>query len=81
MTMERRRELLNNMSEYLDNRNVDFEAVGAGEGIAEEEAFNACLGYIVELVGNDGDVHFFEDTLGFTREELLAEGMDWVYEE
>jgi hypothetical protein len=42
--------------------------------------YDECLGYIVELVGCDGNKHFFEDVLGFTKEELIDEGMEWVYE-
>lgn len=81
MTNERMRELLNNMEEYLVNysKDIDFEKIGVSKEIELSESFNNCLGYIVELVGNVGDEFFFEKVLGFTKEELLAEGMDWIY--
>ena len=81
MTNERKQELLNNMEEYLVNysNDIDFEEIGASEETELDVAYNNCLGYIVELVGNDGDKHFFEDVLGFTKEELFNEGMEWVY--
>ena len=82
MTEKRKQKLLNNMEEYLVNysSDIDFEEIGASEEMELNEAFNNCLGYIVELIGNDGDKHFFEEVLGFTKEELIAEGMEWVYE-
>lgn len=80
MTEERREELLNNMLEYLGNYNsVDFDAIGASEETSTEEAYNNCLDYIVELVGNEGNEYFFIEVLGFTEEELLDEGMEWIY--
>lgn len=80
MTNERKVELLNNMLEYLDNHGVDFEDIGVNDSTEDNEAYNNCLGYIVELVGNNGDDYFFENVLGFTKEELIDEGMEWVYE-
>ena len=82
MTSERKQELLNNMEEYLINysNDIDFEEIGVSEEVGLDVAYDNCLGYIVELVGNDGDKHFFEDVLGFTKEELLDEGMEWIYE-
>lgn len=80
MTNERRAELLDSMLEYLDNRDVDFEDIGVYDSTEDSEAYDTCLAYIVELVGNDGDACFFEDVLGFTKEELIDEGMEWVYE-
>ena len=82
MTKERKQELLNNMEEYLVNysNDINFEEIGASEEMELNEAFNNCLGYIVELVGSDGDKFFFEEVLGFTKEELLDEGMEWIYE-
>lgn len=80
MTNERRADLLNNMLEYLDNYGVEFEDIGVYDNTEDNEAYDICLGYIVELVGNDGDKYFFEDVLGFTKEDLILEGMEWVYE-
>ena len=82
MTNERRQELLNNMEEYLVNysSNIDFKKIGASKETEINEAFDNCLGYIVELVGSDGNKYFFENVLGFTKEELLDEGMEWIYE-
>ena len=80
MTNERKAELLNNMLEYLDNYGVDFEDIEVNDSTEDNEAYNNCLGYIVELVGNNGDDYFFENVLGFTKEELIDEGMEWVYE-
>ena len=77
MTNERRADLLNNMFEYLDNYGVDIEEM---EDMEDSEAYDECLGYIVELVGCDGNAYFFENVLGFTKEELIGEGMEWVYE-
>lgn len=71
--------LLNNMLEYLDNYGVEFEDIGVYDHTEDEEAYNICLGYIVELVGSDGDASFFENVLGFTKKELIGEGMEWVY--
>lgn len=78
MTTERKQELLNNMKEYLFNysSDIDFEEIGLSEETELNEAFNNCLGYIVQLVGNDGNKYFFEEILGFTKEELIAEGME-----
>lgn len=82
MKAERKQELLNNMEEYLVNysSDINFEEIGVSEEMELNEAFNNCLGYIVELVGSDGDKFFFEEVLGFTKEELLDEGMEWIYE-
>ena len=82
MKAERKQELLNNMEEYLVNysSDIDFEEIGASEETELNEAFDNCLGYIIELVGNDGNKYFFENVLGFTKEELLDEGMEWIYE-
>ena len=82
MITERKQELLNNMEEYLVNysNDIDFEEIGASEGAELNEAYDNCLSYIVELVGSGGDKHFFEEVLGFTKEELTAEGMEWIYE-
>lgn len=77
---ERKAKLLNNMFEYLDNYGVDIEDIGINEDTKGDEAYDICLGYIVELVGNDGNKFFFENVLGFTKEELIGEGMEWVYE-
>lgn len=79
MTSERRVDILNNMLEYLDNYGVDFEDIGVYDDTEDEFAYDACLGYIVELVGSNGNKSFFEDVLGFTKEELIGEGMEWVY--
>lgn len=59
---------------------VEFEDIGVYDHTEDEEAYNICLGYIVELVGSDGDASFFENVLGFTKNELIGEGMEWVYE-
>ena len=74
--------LLNKMVEYLCNYgNVDLVKIGADESVPVEDAYNNCIGYIVELVNrNDSTPSFWEGTLGFTKEELLEEGMEWVYE-
>ena len=80
MTKERRADLLNNMLEYLDNYGVEFEDIGVYDDTEDDETYNECLGYIVELVGCDATKHFFEEVLGFTKEELIDEGMEWVYE-
>lgn len=80
MTNERKVKLLNNMLEYLDNYGVEFEDIGVYDSTEDNEAYDICLGYIVELVGNDGNAYFFENVLGFTKEELIDEGMEWVYE-
>ena len=77
MTIERRADLLNNMFEYLDNYGAEIDYM---EDMEDTEAFDECLGYIVELVGCDGNKDFFEGILGFTKEELIGEGMEWVYE-
>ena len=77
MTNERRADLLNNMFEYLDNYGAEIDYM---EDMEDIEAFDECLGYIVELVGCDGNKDFFEGVLGFTKEELIVEGMEWVYE-
>lgn len=78
----RKKLLLDNMIEYLCNYGVtDFETIGVDESVEVEDAYNNCLGYIVELVNrNDSTPSFWEGTLGFTKEELLTEGMEWVYE-
>lgn len=82
MKIERKQKLLNNMKEYLVNysSDIDFEKIGSSKETELNEAFNNCLAYIVELVGNDGNKYFFENVLGFTKEELLDEGMEWIYE-
>lgn len=80
MTNERRADLLNNMLEYLDNYGVEFEDIGVYDNTEDEVAYDECLGYIVELVGCDGNKNFFENVLGFTKEELIGEGMEWVYD-
>ena len=80
MTKKRRSELLNHMLEYLDNYGVDFEDIGVNDSTEDNETYDNCLGYIVELVGNDGNKFFFENVLGFTKVELINEGMEWVYE-
>ena len=82
VSKERKQELLNNMEEYLVNysSDFDFEKIGVTEETELNVAYNNCLGYIVELVGNDGDEYFFENVLGFTKEDLILEGMEWVYE-
>lgn len=80
MANERRADLLNNMLEYLDNYGVEFEDIGIYDDTEDEVAYNECLDYIVELVGCDGNKDFFEGILGFTKEELIGEGMDWVYD-
>lgn len=82
MSKERKQELLNNMEEYLVNysNDIDFGAIGATEETELNEAFDNCLAYIIELVGNDGNEYFFENVLGFTKEELLDEGVEWIYE-
>lgn len=80
MTKKRRADLLNNMLEYLDNYGVEFEDIGVYDDTEDTEAYDNCLGYIVELVGCDGNKDFFESILGFTKEELIGEGMEWVYE-
>ena len=74
--------LLNKMVEYLCNYgDVDIVKIGADESVPVEDAYNNCIGYIVELVNrNDSTPSFWEGTLGFTKEELLEEGMEWVYE-
>lgn len=81
MSAERKQELLNNMEEYLVNysNDINFEEIGATEETELNEAFDNCLSYIVELVGNNGNKYFFENVLGFTKEELLNEGMEWLY--
>lgn len=68
------------MLEYLDNYGVEYEDVGVYDDTEDEVAYDKCLGYIVALVGRDGNKEFFEDVLGFSKEELIAEGMEWVYE-
>ena len=80
MANERRADLLNNMLEYLDNYGVELEDIGIYDDTEDEVAYNECLDYIVELVGCDGNKDFFEGILGFTKEELIGEGMDWVYD-
>jgi hypothetical protein len=82
ITTERKQELLNNMKEYLINysNDINLEEIGASEETEINEVFDNCLSYIVELVGSDEDKCFFEDVLGFTKEELLYKGMDWIYE-
>ena len=80
VSQERKTELLGNMLEYLDNQGVEFEDIGVYDSTENNEAYNNCLGYIVELVGSNGDKCFFENILGFTKEELLLEGMEWIYE-
>ena len=82
MSAERKQELLNNMEEYLVNysNDINFEEIGATEETELNEAFDNCLSYIVELVGNNGNKYFFENVLGFTKEELLNEGMEWLYD-
>lgn len=81
MTNNRKQKLLNNMEQYLINysNDIDFKKIGASEETGLNEAFDNCLSYIVELVGKNGDQYFFENVLGFTREELIDEGMEWVY--
>ena len=75
--------LLNKMVEYLCNYgDVDLVKIGADESVPVEDAYNNCIDYIVELVNkNDSTPSFWEGTLGFTKEELLEEGMEWVYED
>lgn len=82
VSKERKQELLNNMEEYLVNysSDFDFEKIGVSAETELNSAYDNCLGYIVELVGNDGDKYFFENILGFTKEDLILEGMEWVYE-
>lgn len=80
MKNERKIELLNNMLEYLDNYGIDFKDIGIYDSTKNNEAYDKCLGYIVELVGNDRNDYFFESVLGFAKEELFDEGMGWIYE-
>ena len=75
MKNERKIELLNTMLEYLKNYGVELEDIGVYDNTKDDELYDICLGYIVNLVGNNGDKHFFEHVLGFTKEELIAEGM------
>ena len=74
MTDERKIELLNNMQEYLENysNDIDFEEIGATEETELSEAFNNCLSCIIELIGSDATEKFFEEVIGFTKEELIA---------
>ena len=73
MNKERKEELLNNMKEYLENYgDIDFNSIGVTEETDLQEAYNNCLGYIVELVGNNGNKRFLEEVLGFTKEELVV---------
>lgn len=74
--------LLDKMVEYLCNYgDVDLVSLGADEYVSIEDAYNNCLDYITRLVGkNDSKPEFWEGVLGFTKEELLTEGMEWVYE-
>lgn len=81
MTEKRKAELLDNMFEYLNNYGVEIENIGVDETTETDVAYNECLGYIVELVGNNGDKYFFEKVLGFTKEELIYEGMEWIYKD
>lgn len=81
MNKERKQYLLNNMAEYLSNfKSFNFESIGVTENTELDEAYSKCLDYIVELVDHNGDKYFFENILGFTKEELMTEGMEWVYE-
>ena len=80
MTKERKWQLVYNLEEYLDNRNVDFEEIGIDDDTSTDERYYICLGYIVELVDTDDEQYFWEKVIGFTKEELIAEGMEWVYE-
>ena len=75
MTDERRSELLSNMLEYLSNYGIDLSDAGITDKAEGVEAYDGCLSYIVELVGSDGDANFFENVLGFTKEELAIEGI------
>ena len=81
MTSERKTNILNNMLEYLNNYGVDFEDIGIYDDTAEEFAYDVCLNYIVELLGCDINHLYFENVLGFTKEELIDEGMGWVYKQ
>ena len=81
MTNERKLKIVDNMLEYLDNYGVEFENIGIYDSTENDEVYNICLGYIVELVENNGDAYFFESVLGFTKEELVAEGMEWIYDD
>lgn len=82
MKKERKQELLNNMEEYLVNYSddIDLNEIESSEETGLDEAFDNCLDYIAELVSNDGTEYFFEEVLGFTKSELISEGMEWVYE-
>ena len=72
ITSHRKTELLNNMFEYLENYGVNLADIGVCDDIKDDDAYNICLGYIIGLVGNDGDKLFFENVLGFTEEEMIA---------
>jgi hypothetical protein len=76
MTKKRRVYLLKNMLEYLDNYGVNLVDIGVYDNTKDKVAYSICLCYIVELVGCDGNKYFFEDILGFTTEELIAEGIN-----
>ena len=81
MSVNRKQELLDRMIEYLENFNdVDFDKIGILDNIELGDRYDNCLRYIVELVGNNEARHLFEHILGFTKEELIADGMEWVYE-
>ena len=69
------------MEEYLANYSddIDFSKI-APKGIGLDEAFNNYLGYIVELTNPDDCQYFYEEVLGFRKDELLGEGMEWIYD-
>lgn len=77
MTNERKVELTNNMIEYLDNYGCDLESIGIKDDMDIDKMYNNATGYLVELVNEN--YKFWEDVIGFNREELIEEGMEWLY--
>lgn len=72
--------LANNMIEYLSNlKTFNFKSIRVDENTDPEIAYIRCLGYISMLKSHMDDREFYENTLGFTKDELIEEGMEWLY--
>ncbi|MBO5435149.1 hypothetical protein J6A31_04935 [bacterium] len=77
----RQQNLADTMVEYLSNlKTFDLKSINVDENTGYEDTYNRCLNYIAGLKDKPSDRTFYENTLGFTKDELLREGMDWLYD-
>jgi hypothetical protein len=79
---DRMRKLLKNMKHYLG---IEYAAlrvnrVDLSKKENLEKAYHFCLSHILEKLENDIDLFLFEGLLGFSKEELIGEGLGWFYE-